>query len=196
MFPLPLFIGLMERYNTRIKPFFGQFKFEWNPTGMRNGILNLKNPIKFNNYQPRQLWLAIWGLHWTHTNTSEYSSYNVRSQDILISGKQTIIILKESSDFQLNLVLLPPLQVYDVKQGSNLVEKIRLFIHKITAPLHPKVDANRPQSIKSLSHPFSREKQHLWVKFLLKTWCLNWVKFSHALLSKLDYCHQIRQRSQ
>uniref|UniRef100_A0A672YDX1 Anoctamin n=1 Tax=Sphaeramia orbicularis TaxID=375764 RepID=A0A672YDX1_9TELE len=37
---------------------------------------------------------------------------------------------------------------------------IRLFIHKVTAPLHPKVDANRPQSIKSLSHPFSREKQH------------------------------------
>uniref|UniRef100_A0A8P4KTJ7 Anoctamin n=1 Tax=Dicentrarchus labrax TaxID=13489 RepID=A0A8P4KTJ7_DICLA len=43
----------------------------------------------------------------------------------------------------------------------NLVEKIRLFIHKVTAPLHPKVDANRPQSVKSLSHPFSREKQHL-----------------------------------
>uniref|UniRef100_A0A671THI9 Anoctamin n=1 Tax=Sparus aurata TaxID=8175 RepID=A0A671THI9_SPAAU len=56
---------------------------------------------------------------------------------------------------------MPTKKVYDVKQGSNLVEKIRLFIHKITAPLHPKVDANRPQSIKSLSHPFSREKQHL-----------------------------------
>lgn len=57
----------------------------------------------------------------------------------------------------------PLLQVYEVKQGNNLVEKIRLFIHKVTAPLHPKVDANRPQNIKSLSHPFSREKQHLWV---------------------------------
>lgn len=57
---------------------------------------------------------------------------------------------------------MPTKKVYDVKQGSNLVEKIRLFIHKITAPLHPKVDANRPQSIKSLSHPFSREKQHLF----------------------------------
>uniref|UniRef100_A0A4W6D0R7 Anoctamin n=1 Tax=Lates calcarifer TaxID=8187 RepID=A0A4W6D0R7_LATCA len=71
----------------------------------------------------------------------------------------------ESSHFQLNIVLLPPLQVYDVKQGSNLVEKIRLFIHKVTAPLHPKVDANRPQSVKSLSHPFSREKQHLYSVF-------------------------------
>uniref|UniRef100_A0A8P4G553 Anoctamin n=1 Tax=Dicentrarchus labrax TaxID=13489 RepID=A0A8P4G553_DICLA len=52
---------------------------------------------------------------------------------------------------------MPTKKVYDVKQGSNLVEKIRLFIHKVTAPLHPKVDANRPQSVKSLSHPFSRE---------------------------------------
>ncbi|XP_075994304.1 anoctamin-1a isoform X2 [Genypterus blacodes] len=57
---------------------------------------------------------------------------------------------------------MPTKKVYDVKQGSNLVEKIRLFIHKVTAPLHPKVDANRPQSVKSLSHPFSREKQHLF----------------------------------
>uniref|UniRef100_A0AAQ5YG42 Anoctamin n=1 Tax=Amphiprion ocellaris TaxID=80972 RepID=A0AAQ5YG42_AMPOC len=39
---------------------------------------------------------------------------------------------------------MPTKKVYDVKQGSNVVEKIRLFIHKVTAPLHPKVDANRP----------------------------------------------------
>ncbi|KAM3625602.1 uncharacterized protein V6R79_014675 [Siganus canaliculatus] len=57
---------------------------------------------------------------------------------------------------------MPTKKVYEVKQGSNIVEKIRLFIHKVTAPLHPKVDANRPQSVKSLSHPFSREKQHLF----------------------------------
>lgn len=58
-------------------------------------------------------------------------------------------------------------QVYEVKQGSNLVEKVRLFIHKVTGPLHPKVNAARPQNVKPLSHPFSREKQHLWVKSLL-----------------------------
>nr|XP_046239776.1 anoctamin-1a isoform X2 [Scatophagus argus] len=57
---------------------------------------------------------------------------------------------------------MPTKKVYEVKQGGNLVEKIRLFIHKVTAPLHPKVDSNRPQNIKSLSHPFSREKQHLF----------------------------------
>uniref|UniRef100_A0A8C6VR28 Anoctamin n=1 Tax=Nothobranchius furzeri TaxID=105023 RepID=A0A8C6VR28_NOTFU len=56
-------------------------------------------------------------------------------------------------------------QVYEVKQGSNLVEQIRLFIHKVTDPLHPKVNANRPQNVKSLSHPFSREKQHLYSVF-------------------------------
>ncbi|KAM7406608.1 hypothetical protein PAMP_000978 [Pampus punctatissimus] len=57
---------------------------------------------------------------------------------------------------------MPTKKFYEVKQGSNVVEKIRLFIHKVTAPLHPQVDANRPESIKSLSHPFSREKQHLF----------------------------------
>ncbi|XP_061592937.1 anoctamin-1a isoform X2 [Cololabis saira] len=57
---------------------------------------------------------------------------------------------------------MPTKKVYDVKQGGNLVEKIRLFIHKVTTPLRPKVDANRPQSVKSLCHPFSREKDHLF----------------------------------
>ncbi|KAM6980355.1 anoctamin-1-like [Aplochiton taeniatus] len=57
---------------------------------------------------------------------------------------------------------MPTKKVYEIKQGSNLVEKTRLFIHKITAPLHPKVEANRLTNIKPLSHPFSREKQHLF----------------------------------
>uniref|UniRef100_A0A8D3E5X2 Anoctamin n=1 Tax=Scophthalmus maximus TaxID=52904 RepID=A0A8D3E5X2_SCOMX len=34
---------------------------------------------------------------------------------------------------------------------KRLSSKIRLFIHKVTAPLHPKVDANRPQSMICLS---------------------------------------------
>ncbi|XP_047219357.1 anoctamin-1a isoform X4 [Girardinichthys multiradiatus] len=57
---------------------------------------------------------------------------------------------------------MPTKKVYEVKQGSNLVEKIRLFIHKVTDPLHPKVDPKRPEDVKSLSLPFSREKQHLF----------------------------------
>lgn len=63
--------------------------------------------------------------------------------------------------FSFLLLFGSPLQVYEVKQGSSVVEKIRMFIHKVTAPLHPKVDTSRAQCQKPLSHPFSREKQHL-----------------------------------
>ncbi|XP_067350869.1 anoctamin-1a isoform X3 [Channa argus] len=69
------------------------------------------------------------------------------------------ILCREAEFMKLKM---PTKKVYDVKQGSNVVEKVRLFIHKVTAPLHPKVDANRLQSIKPLSHPFTREKQHLF----------------------------------
>ncbi|CAN9506867.1 unnamed protein product [Ophioblennius macclurei] len=69
------------------------------------------------------------------------------------------ILCREAEFMKLKM---PTKKFYEVKQGSNLVEKTRQFIHKVTAPLHPKVDANRPQAIKSLSHPFSREKQHLF----------------------------------
>ncbi|XP_061819805.1 anoctamin-1a isoform X1 [Nerophis lumbriciformis] len=57
---------------------------------------------------------------------------------------------------------MPTTKVFDVKQGDNIVERIRLFIHKVTAPLHPKVDNLQTPSVKSLSHPFSREKEHLF----------------------------------
>ncbi|KAM9423162.1 anoctamin-1-like isoform 1-T1 [Salvelinus alpinus] len=57
---------------------------------------------------------------------------------------------------------MPTKKVYEVNQGSNVVERINLFIRKVTAPLHPKVEPNRAQNVKHLSHPFSREKQHLF----------------------------------
>uniref|UniRef100_A0A7N8XBH8 Anoctamin n=1 Tax=Mastacembelus armatus TaxID=205130 RepID=A0A7N8XBH8_9TELE len=41
-------------------------------------------------------------------------------------------------------------------------KNVRQFIHKVTAPLHPKIEPSRPQNVKSLCHPFSREKQHLF----------------------------------
>lgn len=76
MFPLPLFIGSMWCYNTRIKPFCGEFKFELNPVGRQNGILikkkNKQKNIKFSNNQPRQLWWAIQRLHWTLALLSEH----------------------------------------------------------------------------------------------------------------------------
>ncbi|XP_061526571.1 anoctamin-1a isoform X1 [Phycodurus eques] len=57
---------------------------------------------------------------------------------------------------------IPTNKVFEIKQGNNIVEKVRLFIHKVTSPLHPKVDTNKSPSVKSLSHPFSREKEHLF----------------------------------
>uniref|UniRef100_A0A673Y8R0 Anoctamin n=1 Tax=Salmo trutta TaxID=8032 RepID=A0A673Y8R0_SALTR len=48
------------------------------------------------------------------------------------------------------------------KKVCDVVERINLFIRKVTAPLHPKVEPNRAQNVKHLSHPFSREKQHLF----------------------------------
>uniref|UniRef100_A0AAR2IPK7 Anoctamin n=1 Tax=Pygocentrus nattereri TaxID=42514 RepID=A0AAR2IPK7_PYGNA len=57
---------------------------------------------------------------------------------------------------------MPTIKKYDVSPGSNVVEKINLFIHKVTAPLYPKVMENRVQTEKHLSYPFSREKQHLF----------------------------------
>ncbi|CAL8244558.1 unnamed protein product [Lota lota] len=69
------------------------------------------------------------------------------------------ILCREAEFLKLKM---PTKKVYEVKQGNNIVENIRLFIRKVTAPLHPKVDSNRPQSVKPLSHPFSREKQHLF----------------------------------
>ncbi|KAJ8247692.1 hypothetical protein GJAV_G00249170 [Gymnothorax javanicus] len=57
---------------------------------------------------------------------------------------------------------MPTIKKYEVKVGSNLVEKINTFIHKVTEPLLPKVEENRTQNDKQLSYPFSREKQHLF----------------------------------
>ncbi|XP_031425597.1 anoctamin-1-like isoform X2 [Clupea harengus] len=57
---------------------------------------------------------------------------------------------------------MPTKKMYEVKQGSNIVEKINLFIHKVTEPLHPKVEESKSQTAKHLSYPFSRERQHLF----------------------------------
>ncbi|XP_068597929.1 anoctamin-1a [Brachionichthys hirsutus] len=69
------------------------------------------------------------------------------------------ILCREAEFMKLKM---PTKKVYEVKQSSNIVEKIRQLIHKVTAPLHPNGDATMSQNVKSLSHPFSREKQHLF----------------------------------
>uniref|UniRef100_A0A9J7X6A7 Anoctamin n=1 Tax=Cyprinus carpio carpio TaxID=630221 RepID=A0A9J7X6A7_CYPCA len=45
---------------------------------------------------------------------------------------------------------------------SGVMEKINVFISKLTDPLHPNLEENRTQKVKHLSYPFSREKQHLF----------------------------------
>uniref|UniRef100_A0AAR2L920 Anoctamin n=1 Tax=Pygocentrus nattereri TaxID=42514 RepID=A0AAR2L920_PYGNA len=48
------------------------------------------------------------------------------------------------------------------RKVSFTLYKINTFISKVTDPLHPNVEENRIENVKHLSHPFSREKQHLF----------------------------------
>ncbi|XP_026124285.1 anoctamin-1a isoform X2 [Carassius auratus] len=57
---------------------------------------------------------------------------------------------------------MPTTKKYEVSQGSNIVEKVNMFMQKVTAPLQPKVGENQTENEKHLSYPFSREKQHLF----------------------------------
>lgn len=68
------------------------------------------------------------------------------------------------------LFSLPP-QMYQINQTHGLLKKINSVIQKITEPIQPKVAEHKPQTVKRLSYPFSREKQHLWVKAFPKCPC-------------------------
>ncbi|XP_041131859.1 anoctamin-1-like isoform X2 [Polyodon spathula] len=57
---------------------------------------------------------------------------------------------------------MPTKKVYEVNHSNNFVEKINTFIYKVTEPLHPNLEEKRISSVKHLSYPFSREKQHLF----------------------------------
>ncbi|XP_048118745.1 anoctamin-1a isoform X1 [Alosa alosa] len=57
---------------------------------------------------------------------------------------------------------MPTKKMYEVKQDNNIVEKINLFVCKVTEPLHPKVEESKIQTAKHLCYPFSREREHLF----------------------------------
>ncbi|XP_016396298.1 anoctamin-1-like isoform X3 [Sinocyclocheilus rhinocerous] len=57
---------------------------------------------------------------------------------------------------------MPTFKKYEVSHGSSIVEKVNMFMQKVTAPLQPNVGENRMENVKHLSYPFSREKQHLF----------------------------------
>ncbi|XP_030307312.1 anoctamin-1 isoform X3 [Calypte anna] len=57
---------------------------------------------------------------------------------------------------------MPTKKVYQINQTHGLLKKINSVIQKITEPIQPKVAEHKPQTVKRLSYPFSREKQHLF----------------------------------
>nr|BAK22386.1 anoctamin [Xenopus laevis] len=57
---------------------------------------------------------------------------------------------------------MPTKKVYHINQTPGLMQKLSSFIQKICEPIQPKVAGLRPQTVKHLSYPFSREKQHLF----------------------------------
>uniref|UniRef100_A0A8C7EFD3 Anoctamin n=1 Tax=Nothoprocta perdicaria TaxID=30464 RepID=A0A8C7EFD3_NOTPE len=56
---------------------------------------------------------------------------------------------------------MPTKKMYEINQTHGLLKKINSVIQKITEPIQPKVAEHKPQTVKRLSYPFSREKQHL-----------------------------------
>ncbi|XP_077178203.1 anoctamin-1 isoform X5 [Paroedura picta] len=57
---------------------------------------------------------------------------------------------------------MPTKKVYQIHQPHGLLKKINSVIQKITEPIQPKVAEHKQQTVKRLSYPFSREKQHLF----------------------------------
>uniref|UniRef100_A0A452IL13 Anoctamin n=1 Tax=Gopherus agassizii TaxID=38772 RepID=A0A452IL13_9SAUR len=55
---------------------------------------------------------------------------------------------------------MPTKKVYQINQAHGLLKKINSVIQKITEPIQPKVAEHKPETVKRLSYPFSREKQH------------------------------------
>ncbi|XP_028916825.1 anoctamin-1 isoform X2 [Ornithorhynchus anatinus] len=57
---------------------------------------------------------------------------------------------------------MPTKKLYQINQARGLLKKINSVLQKITDPIQPKVAEHKPQTMKRLSYPFSREKQHLF----------------------------------
>lgn len=57
---------------------------------------------------------------------------------------------------------MPTKKLYHINETRGLLKKINSVLQKITDPIQPRVAEHRPQTMKRLSYPFSREKQHLF----------------------------------
>ncbi|XP_023374095.1 anoctamin-1 isoform X2 [Otolemur garnettii] len=57
---------------------------------------------------------------------------------------------------------MPTKKMYHINETHGILKKINSVLQKITDPIQPKVAEHRPQTMKRLFYPFSREKQHLF----------------------------------
>lgn len=57
---------------------------------------------------------------------------------------------------------MPTKKMYHINETRGLLKKINSVLQKITDPIQPRVAEHRAQTMKRLSYPFSREKQHLF----------------------------------
>ncbi|XP_069077999.1 anoctamin-1 isoform X1 [Pleurodeles waltl] len=57
---------------------------------------------------------------------------------------------------------MPTKKVYQVSEARGIMQKLNSVIQKITEPIQPRVGGRRSMTVKRLSYPFSREKQHLF----------------------------------
>ncbi|XP_046300900.1 anoctamin-1 isoform X4 [Marmota monax] len=57
---------------------------------------------------------------------------------------------------------MPTKKMYHMSETRGLLKTINSVLQKITDPIQPRVAEHRPQTMKRLSYPFSREKQHLF----------------------------------
>ncbi|XP_048217411.1 anoctamin-1 [Perognathus longimembris pacificus] len=57
---------------------------------------------------------------------------------------------------------MPTKKMYHISETRGLLKTLSSLLQKITDPIQPRVAEHRPQSTKTLSYPFSREKQHLF----------------------------------
>lgn len=60
----------------------------------------------------------------------------------------------------LSLVALP-LQMYEIKSQGSIAKTFNKILHKLSAPLKPRVPEHSNSKMKNLSYPFSREKMYL-----------------------------------
>ncbi|XP_043938519.1 anoctamin-1 isoform X1 [Protopterus annectens] len=57
---------------------------------------------------------------------------------------------------------MPTKKVYEIKESHGILQKLNTIMHKITGPIHPKVEEPTNSKMKNLSYPFSRDRQHLF----------------------------------